>query len=43
MCMSSSDSAGKRPLVAAGVRCLMPRYTCIKKLANIFRNLVACH
>jgi hypothetical protein len=27
--------------MAAGVRCLMPRYTRIRKLANIFRNLVA--
>ena len=26
--------------MAADVRCLMPRYTSIKKLANIFRHLI---
>ena len=38
--MCSSGSPGSWPLVAADVRCLMPRYTSIKKLANIFRNLI---
>ena len=38
----SSGSPGKLAAVAADVRCLMPRYTRIKKLASIFRNLVTC-